>query len=119
MKRDDGSATVWVLLAIMVIWATAGVASAVASGLAVRHRAAAAADAAALAGAIDGGLTPTSACFAARRAAGANGARLVRCVSADGVVTVRTTVDPPAWLAWVAPISGTARAGPAGFHQEP
>ncbi|MFE1286286.1 Rv3654c family TadE-like protein [Streptomyces sp. NPDC058751] len=76
---DRGSATVWTVGAIAVLCAVFGAVLSMGQAVVVRHRAAGAADLAALAAAdhwSDGG---TAACARADRVARAQGARLVRC----------------------------------------
>lgn len=109
---SEGSASVWVLTCVLVLAVATAVSVAVGAAVDLRHRAAVAADAAALAGAVDGGLVDT-ACTAASRAAADNGARLADCRVSDAVVTVRTLVAPPGWLVWLGAATARARAGPA------
>lgn len=111
-RGDDGSATVWLLLLALLLAAAAGVAVASGEAALARHRAAAAADAAALAGAGAGVATSGQACGAARAAAAANQARLVRCQRVTADVTVAVVADPPAWLRWLGTACAVARAGP-------
>lgn len=114
MRRDaDGSATVWALLVVLLIWAAAGVAVVETYAVQLRHRVAAAADAAALAAAGEGGLAPTAACAAADRAAGRVGGEVVSCALAGPFATVTVRMSPPPLLRWAGPVSARARAGPA------
>lgn len=110
-ERGMGSVLALALIAT-VLMATAGV---VALGTArvVRHKAAVAADAAALAAA---GATLTGearACALAERAAALGGARLVGCRITGDVADVEVEMRPPSWF----PVAGVARlnarAGPA------
>ncbi|MFC8504435.1 Rv3654c family TadE-like protein [Pedococcus sp. NPDC057267] len=114
--HDQGSGTVLMVgvVAALFLLTVAGVA--VASAVLAAHRARAAADLAALSGAValGQGGAPSSACGAARVVAGRNGAVLVACsTGADGSLLVRTstrvTVGVPAQ-----PRAATAlaRAGP-------
>jgi len=86
---DRGSATIWVAIACLVTWSVALFALSVGGVIAARHRAASAADLAALAGAqtlVAGGGDP---CVAAQRVAAAAGARVVACdVLANGSLQV-------------------------------
>lgn len=95
-----------------VLLAAAGVA-ALGTARVVRHRAAVAADGAALAAATAAVAGQPPACALARRAAALAGARLASCRVADGVADVQVEQAAPGWL----PIPGTARldarAGPA------
>ena len=109
----DGSATVWALIAVLVIWAGAAVGIAEVAAVQVRHRAAAAADAAALAAAAEGGLDPARACAAARRAADRVGSVLGTCRMTGPYATVSVQVSPPAALSWAGPVTARAKAGPA------
>jgi secretion/DNA translocation related TadE-like protein len=110
--HDRGSATVWALTVVSVL------AAAVAAGLSVgavvltRHRAAGAADVAALTAAarvVDGA---TAACEQARAAAEADGGRLIRCTIEGAVGVVSVEVAPPAWLGWLGAAVARSRAGP-------
>ncbi len=105
---DDGAGTVLAicLVAVMasLVLACAGLGAAVIG----RHRAAAAADLAALAGADRAlGRSDGAPCPAAREVARVNGGVLAECtVSADGTVTVLVRVSlPRPWTGW-----GTAQA---------
>jgi secretion/DNA translocation related TadE-like protein len=95
-----------------------GVARAVAAG--TRHRAAAAADAAALTAAAHGLDGASQACQAAARVAAADGAVVTSCVLSGGVATVRATARAPGWLHVLGSASGVARAGQIrADHEEP
>ena len=111
--RADGSATVWALIAVLVIWAAAAVSVVEVAAVQVRHRAAAAADAAALAAAAEGGLDPARACAAARAAADRVGGVLSACRMTGPYATVSVRVSPPAALSWAGPVTVRAKAGPA------
>jgi secretion/DNA translocation related TadE-like protein len=89
---DRGSATVWTVGAIAVLCVVFGAVLAMGQAVVVRHRAAGAADLAALAAAdhwADGG---TAACAQADRVARAQHARLVRC-AVEGEVSDVTAVS--------------------------
>jgi secretion/DNA translocation related TadE-like protein len=107
---DRGSASVWLLCAGLVVLSfglTGALAAAAATG---RHRAQAAADLGALAGAryaVDG--EPT-ACARAAAIVAANGARVAGC-RLDGLDLVVTAEVP---VAGVGTARGVARAGPVG-----
>jgi secretion/DNA translocation related TadE-like protein len=112
---DRGSATVWVALVCLVTWSVATVALSVGAAVVARHRAASAADLAALAGArmlADGLGDP---CSEAHRVAAAARARLVACDRLpDGSLQVVTVVALPPLLArWpnLPPAMARARAG--------
>ncbi|MEU7551061.1 Rv3654c family TadE-like protein [Streptomyces sp. NPDC044571] len=107
MSRDRGSATVWAALVATVLSAVFGGVLLLGQAVVARHRAAAAADLAALAAAATWAHGPEQACAAARRVAGAQGAALTACTVQGEVaaVTARPTTGP-----FHPPI--TARAGP-------
>src|SRR3954452_1254140 len=113
MSRSEGSATVWALIVVALLWLVAGVVTCLTVTVGVRHRAAAAADAAALAGALDGDLTPRSARAAAAAMADLDDAVVLRCAVSDAVVTVMTEVPAPPWMKWAGAARAVARAGPA------
>lgn len=111
--RDAGAGTV---LALAVITSVVLAATAVATfgeAVVVRHRAAAAADAAALAGAVATSSGRGDGCRVAGSVAARLGARLSACRLRGAVVAVRVDVSPPAWLAWAGTARISARAGPA------
>ena len=112
---DRGSATIWVAIACLVTWLVALFALSVGGVIAARHRAASAADLAALAGAqtlVAGGGDP---CVAAQRVAAAAGARVVACdVLANRSLQVVAEAALPRLLArWpqLPPARARARAG--------
>jgi hypothetical protein len=137
---DRGSATVWLLAVVMLVWLVAGAVLADGNAVAARHHAATAADLAALAGAavasgaqwtnalptgaLPNGALPTghteppAACSAARSVAAANGARLLDC-HVDGVTVAVVAATPLGRLAQLlrlgsaAAARATAKAGPA------
>ncbi|BEP12847.1 hypothetical protein acdb102_11580 [Acidothermaceae bacterium B102] len=110
---DTGSASIWMLALALVTLTVAWVVLLVCVAVGVRHRAEAAADLAALAGAAaaqDG----ADGCVAAARNATANAAELLACaVVADGSISVTVAVRaPPALRRWAAgPVTAQARAG--------
>lgn len=113
LRDERGSATVWVLALAGLLAALGASVVLVGAAVVARHRATAAADLAALAGAGRAVMGEPDACATASRIAGANGGFLDGCtVSADAVVEVRVHV--PARLgsigAFVA--QAHARAGP-------
>ncbi|GAA4993390.1 Rv3654c family TadE-like protein [Streptomyces siamensis] len=114
---DAGSATVWTVGAITALCVVFGAVLAMGQAVVVRHRAAGAADLAALAAAdhwMDGG---TGACALADRVARAQGARLVRCGVEGEVSDVTAASGRGPFAAEV-----RARAGPAaspGLGQPP
>lgn len=110
---DSGSATVWALIVVVVIWVAAALAVVETVVIQTRHDANAVADAAALAAASDGGLDAVAACAAARSVAEANRALLVRCLMLGPVASVEVSLMPPPALAWAGRVLARARAGPA------
>ncbi|MGZ4544723.1 MAG: Rv3654c family TadE-like protein [Blastococcus sp.] len=111
---ERGSATVWVvvLAGLIAVLGAAGVL--VGAAVAGRHRAAAAADFAALAGAARAVVGDPSACASAADVALANGATLQRCSLLPGaVVDVSVRVRVRLGPLGVLQAPGRARAGPA------
>ncbi|MGT2529128.1 Rv3654c family TadE-like protein [Streptomyces nojiriensis] len=108
MSRDRGSATVWAVLVVAVLGAVFGGVLLLGQAVVARHRAASAADLAALAAAANWAHGPATACAAAARVAGAQGAGLSGCVLEGEVaeVTARVAAGP------FAPTI-RSRAGPA------
>ncbi|MFJ6706255.1 MULTISPECIES: Rv3654c family TadE-like protein [unclassified Streptomyces] len=105
---DRGSATVWSVGAIGVLCAVFGVLLGLGQAVVVRHRAAGAADLAALAAAAHWAEGTAAACARADRVARAQGARLTRCVIVGDVSDVTTASGGGPFGAEV-----RARAGPA------
>lgn len=105
---DRGSATVWSVGAIAVLCVVFGVVLALGQAVVTRHRAAGAADLAALAAADHWTEGGTGACALAEGVARAQGTRLVRCaiVGETSDVTARAGRGPFA-------AEVRARAGPA------
>ena len=109
LSSDRGSATVWAVGAIAVLCVVFGAVLAMGQAVVVRHRAAGAADLAALAAAdhwMDGG---TTACARAERVARAQHARLVRCAVEGEISDVTAASGRGPFAAEV-----RSRAGPAG-----
>jgi secretion/DNA translocation related TadE-like protein len=111
--HDIGSATVWSLALALAVLTLVWAATLVALAVGARHRAEAAADLAALAGAAaarDG----RDGCAAAAQIATANDAQLEACQwAADGSLVVGVAVRvPPALSRWTSgPVTVQARAG--------
>jgi secretion/DNA translocation related TadE-like protein len=112
---DQGSASIWTIAVALAVLAIGCAAMSLAAAVSLRHRAEAAADLAALAGATalrDGG----DGCAAALRVAVDNRARLSACMIApDASVTVTVAVALPTGLRrWAAVdvVRAVARAGP-------
>ncbi|WP_308344828.1 Rv3654c family TadE-like protein [Streptomyces sp. ISL-94] len=96
MSRDRGSATVWAVLVATVLGAVFGGVLLLGQAVVARHRAAAAADLAALAAAASWAHGPEAACATARRVARAQGAALAACRVEGEVaeVTARPATGP-------------------------
>ncbi|MFJ3200050.1 Rv3654c family TadE-like protein [Streptomyces sp. NPDC086989] len=88
MSRDRGSATVWAALVATVLGAVFGGVLLLGQAVVGRHRAAAAADLAALAAAATWTHGPEAACAAARRVAAAHGAEVTACTVGGEVAEV-------------------------------
>jgi secretion/DNA translocation related TadE-like protein len=109
---ERGSATVWVLTACGVLAVIGAAAVLVGAAAVARHRATAAADLAALAGAVRA-VEGADACGTAARFAEANAARLTECTStADAVVDVEVSVPVRLGRLGVFAATARARAGP-------
>lgn len=108
---ERGAATVLVT-ACLGLLLLLGCALAVVAAMVVAHRSAqAAADLAALAGAVAAGQGGDP-CAAASAVAADNGARLVRCATVGPEVSVEVEVAGPAWLGQRHDLAAAARAGP-------
>jgi secretion/DNA translocation related TadE-like protein len=111
-RGDDGAATVLVLAVCAVLAVLGGVLAEAGLAAVTRHRAAAAADAAAIAAAIHSTEGPLAACAVAERTLAANGARPATCTVDGPFALVRDRVAAPGWIAWAGSASAVARAGP-------
>ena len=112
-RQDRGSATLWVLAAVLALSSFAALVLTAGLVAVDRHRAATVADLAALAAAAHSRDGPAAACDRASRVAGASRARLVDCRldRAEAILlTVEVRLDGP--LAGLPPLRVTARAGP-------
>jgi len=107
---DRGSGSILVVAAVLAILLFTGLLVPLAQLAVARHRAAAAADAAALAAA-DAlvGVASGDPCGRAAELAAANGAELLRCVPDGLVVTVRVVAGAPPIV-----LAADATAGPPG-----
>jgi secretion/DNA translocation related TadE-like protein len=109
---DRGSATVLAIAVIMLV-TLAGIAGVtLGSALVARHRTAAAADLAALAGAATAADGQTAACARARAVAAANRAGLASCRVAGQVVEVVAVIRLPSLFGVPMTARSRARAGP-------
>ncbi|MDA8370190.1 MAG: flp pilus-assembly TadE/G-like family protein [Nocardiopsaceae bacterium] len=113
---ETGSGTIWVLTLCLLIWFTAFTVVLVAGIRTDRHRAATAADLAALAGAGQAAQGQDRSCAAARRTAEANGARLVDCALTGLVLQAKVRVPARTWPGTV---TARARAGPVEGGDSP
>jgi secretion/DNA translocation related TadE-like protein len=110
---DRGLGTVFVLAIMAILLTVLGGTLALGQTLIARHRAASAADLAALAGvdrALEGSAT---ACAAAAAIAAEHNTELIGCDVDGHVVAVTAAVPLPAGLRAVGPATARARAGPA------
>lgn len=114
---ERGGATVWALSVIALLAAAMGLALVLAAAVVARHRAATAADLAALAGAEELLAGPAAACARAAEIARLHSADLEACElrGTSLAVEVSLTEAPPGWAGaqLLAPARGRARAGPA------
>lgn len=108
-QRDRGSATVWALAALTCLCVVCGAFLAMGQAMVTRHRAAGAADLAALAAADHAGAGRQPACASAAEVARAQGARLLRC-EVQGEVSDVTAASGSGFFR----AEARARAGPAG-----
>ncbi|MFF3612724.1 Rv3654c family TadE-like protein [Streptomyces sp. NPDC002580] len=108
-SSDRGSATVWTVGAIAVLCAVFGAVLAMGQAVVVRHRAAGAADLAALAAADHWSDGAAAACARAARVARAQGARLVGCAVEGEIADVTAASGAGPFTAEVG-----SRAGPVG-----
>ncbi|MGY1452291.1 Rv3654c family TadE-like protein [Streptomyces sp. SS8] len=105
---ERGSATVWAALCGLMLCTVAVGVLALGQAVVTRHRAGAAADAAALAAADHALRGAREACDAARRVAAAQRAKVVRCRVRDEIADLTVRVRAGPYSAGV-----RARAGPA------
>jgi secretion/DNA translocation related TadE-like protein len=111
--RDQGFATVWVVAAMALVVAAAVMAIGYGVATMERHRAAAAADATALAAALSAVHGGAVACRDGDSLARLDGATVTRCVLQGPVAEVEVSVRLPGMLGAFGPAIGRARAGPA------
>jgi secretion/DNA translocation related TadE-like protein len=109
-RADAGSASVYVLVAMVFVGLLAAAVALVSSGLALHRQAVRAADLAALAGAQRALVRPAEACDAARTVAEANGGVLTTCDVEPP--DVRVVVEVQTEVPWLPPIQAGAAAGP-------
>ena len=111
-RRDEGAATVLALATCAVVAALGAVLAEAGLASVTRHRAALAADAAAIAAADHSAEGPAAACAAAGRALAVDGAQLVSCRVDGPFAIVRGRVAAPGWISWAGAATAAARAGP-------
>jgi secretion/DNA translocation related TadE-like protein len=104
--------TIWVASVITLIWLGAGVAGAYGTATVARHRAAAAADLAALAAAVHVPDGQPGACQVAAEVAARNGGRLRDCRVAGEDVEVQVVISVVLGRFGGHEAVGSARAGP-------
>ncbi|QVQ50363.1 flp pilus-assembly TadE/G-like family protein [Spiractinospora alimapuensis] len=109
MTRDRGSGTIWVLTWCVLVWFVALTFVLLGSVRVDRHRAATAADLAALATAQRDARGASTPCAAAEEVAAANDAELVECTVRGTVADI--TVELPL-RHWPATVTARSRAGP-------
>ncbi|GAT67977.1 hypothetical protein PS9374_03638 [Planomonospora sphaerica] len=111
--RERGSATVWTVAVMAVIFTLAVTVVLIGTARVARHRAQTAADLGALAAARFAFTEPGRGCAEAASLAAANGARLLRCSTrADGIADVQVAVGFSLPVAGDRKASARARAGP-------
>jgi secretion/DNA translocation related TadE-like protein len=111
-RQEAGSATVWVVTAMAVVLSVGGVCGSVGVVAVERHRADAAADAAALAAAADVLAGRQPACAAAAAIARTDGAVLTRCGLDGAGAQVEVRAVLPGALSRFGTAIGRAHAGP-------
>ena len=115
---DDGAGSILAVAAMAVVLLAGALGTAVVEAVQVRHLAAGAADAAALAAAAQATQGAATACASAALVARTDGARLERCDLSGDVATVTVSAAPPALFAWQGVARLNARAGPAETYRE-
>ena len=109
MSGEDGAASIYVLMSVMILTAVSVAVTAVATGQAAHRMAVKAADLSALAGAQRSLVDLDAACTAAEQIADANGARMSECGFRDGSLMVEVRV-PLRW-SFLPEVGASARAG--------
>ncbi|MFJ3977519.1 Rv3654c family TadE-like protein [Streptomyces sp. NPDC090021] len=119
MSRDRGSATVWAALVATVLGAVFAGVLLLGQAVVARHRAAAAADLAALAAAATWAHGPDTACATARRVARAQGAELAGCHVGGEVAEVAARVAAGPFRPEIRARAGPPRDRPAEERRAP
>jgi secretion/DNA translocation related TadE-like protein len=110
-RPDRGGASIWVLAAGLVLALAGAAGAAVGASVIASHRAGAAADLGAFAGATRMVRGDRAACTHAERIVVANGGRLVDC-RVDGLDVIVTVEVDATGLPWRRVATAVARAGP-------
>ncbi|WP_436787866.1 Rv3654c family TadE-like protein, partial [Yinghuangia sp. YIM S10712] len=97
-RSDTGSATVWAAVWALLPLCLAMLVLAYGAAVGTRHRAATAADAAALAAAAEADRGQSKACAAARTVAEAQNATVVHCIVRSGFADIVAEARPPPLL---------------------
>lgn len=116
-EGEDGFATVWAAGVIAMVMMLAGLVAGVGAAMVTRHRAEAAADLAALSGAVYAVSGEEVACARARWVAERMGVDLTGCRLRGWDVSVHVAARPPGLVAAFGPAESAARAGPVGNGQ--
>lgn len=109
MRHDEGSASIYVVGAVLLITFMSVPVVVIASGFAAYRQAVLAADLAALGGAHESLDAEAAACAAAAQVASANGARLHSCVLSGKALSVEVAV--PTGLRPLPEVTASSRAG--------
>ena len=112
--HDRGTATLWAVGGIAVLCLLAVIAVAYGAVVQIQHRATAAADLAALAGAGYAPYGVTAACERARWVASGMRVRVTSCRLAEWDVLIEVSAALPGGLSRLGVITERSRAGPAG-----
>ncbi|APU41121.1 Rv3654c family TadE-like protein [Streptomyces sp. TN58] len=119
MSRDRGSATVWAALTATVLGAVFAGVLLLGQAVVARHRAAAAADLAALAAAATWAHGPDDACAAAHRVARAQGAEVSGCRLGGEVAEVEARVAAGSFTPRIRARAGPPREPPGPVRDRP
>ncbi len=112
-RADRGGATIWLLASGLLVVLLGAAMAGVGAAVVARHRAQAAADLGALAGAQHALPGEQEACARAASIVAAHGARMVTC-RLDGLdILVTAAVSPAGYAALAGAAQASARAGPA------
>jgi secretion/DNA translocation related TadE-like protein len=112
-RPDRGGATIWLLASGLLVVLLGAAMAGVGAAVVARHRAQAAADLGALAGALHALAGEQEACDRAASIVAANGARIIRCRLDGFDISVTAAVSPAGYAALAGAAEASARAGPA------